>query len=68
MDAVKTLVREQEWRRVESLFESHGIDDHQLEQVLQQAEESGDYAPMTAADWEDVEREGLAILNARKAA
>ena len=33
-----------------------------------EAEDSGDYTEMTAQDWEDIEREGLALLKARRSA
>jgi len=68
VDAVKALVREQERQRIESLLEGNGIDGRRLEQLLQEAEDSGDYTEMTGQDWEDIEREGLAIVNARKSA
>ena len=48
------------------MLDANGIDERRLEQPLQEAEDSGDYTEMTAQDWEDIEREGLAILNARK--
>ena len=66
VDAVKALVREQERQQVDSVLQEDGIDDGRLEQLLQEAEDSGDYTEMTAQDWEDVEREGMAIVNARK--
>ena len=66
VDAVKALVREQERQRIESVLEQSGIDQSRFEQLLQEAEDSGDYTEMTARDWEDIEREGLAIVNARK--
>jgi hypothetical protein len=44
------------------------MDDNRIEQLLQEAEDSGDCTEMTAHDWEDIEREGLALLNARKSA
>lgn len=65
-EAVKALVREQERQQIDLLLEENGIDDGRLEQLLQKAEDSGDYTEMTAQDWEDIEREGLAIVNARK--
>jgi len=68
VDAVKALVREKERERIESVLEANGIDERRLEQLLQEAEDSGDYTEMTTKDWEDIEREGLAILNARKSA
>jgi len=68
VDAVKALVREKERGRIESLLEANGIDERRLEQLLQEGVDSGDYTEMTAQDWEDIEREGLAILNARKSA
>ncbi len=68
VDAVKALVREQERQRLSSLLESNGIDERRLEQLLREAEESGDYTEMTAKDWRDIEHEGLAIVNARKSA
>jgi Arc/MetJ-type ribon-helix-helix transcriptional regulator len=66
VDAVKVLVREQERQRIESLLEANGIDEGRLMQLLQEAEDSGGYTEMTAQDWKDIEREGLAIVNARK--
>ena len=68
VDAVKALVREKERERIESLLEANGIEERRVEQLLQEAEDSGDYSEMTAQDWDDIEREGLAILNARKSA
>src|SRR6266853_1732719 len=66
VDAVKALVREQERRRIESLLEANGIDEGRLKQLLQEAEDSSDFTEMAAQDWKDIEREGLAIVNARK--
>src|SRR5258708_15496291 len=66
VDAVKALVREQERQRIESLLEANGIDEGRLSQFLQEAEDSSDYTAMTAQDWEDIGREGLAIVHARK--
>lgn len=66
VDAVKALVREQERQRIEPLLEANGIDENRLVQLLREAEDSGDYTEMTAQDWDDIEREGLAIVNARK--
>jgi len=66
VDAVKVLVREQERQQIDSLLQENGIDDVRLEQLLQEAEDSGDYTEMTAQDWKDIEREGLAVMNARK--
>ena len=60
--------REQELKRVQALLADSGTDDSQIEQLLQEAEDSGVYTEMTAQDWEDIEREGLALLNARKSA
>jgi Arc/MetJ-type ribon-helix-helix transcriptional regulator len=67
VDAVKALVREQERRQIESLLEQDGVDERRIEQLLKEAEDSGDYTEMTAEDWDDVQREGLAMANARKA-
>lgn len=66
VDALKALVREQERQRIESLLETHCIDEGCLLQLLQEAEDSSDYTEMTAEDWKDIEREGLGIVNARK--
>src|SRR5207249_10199481 len=52
VDAVKALLRNQERKRIESLLEATGIDERRLEQLLQEAEDSGDYTEMTAQDWE----------------
>jgi hypothetical protein len=60
--------REQELKRVHALLASNGLDDSRITQLLQEAEDSGDYTEMTAQDWEDIEREGLALLRARKSA
>jgi Arc/MetJ-type ribon-helix-helix transcriptional regulator len=65
-DALKALVREQERQRIGSLLEENGIDEGRIEQLLQAAEDSGDYEELTAQDWEDIEREGLANVNSRK--
>jgi Arc/MetJ-type ribon-helix-helix transcriptional regulator len=66
VDAVKALVREQERQQIESLLHENGVDDARLEQLLQEAEDSGDQTEMTAQDWEEIRREGLAVVNARK--
>ena len=60
--------REQEIKRVQALLASNGLDDSRIAQLLQEAEDSGDYSEMTAQDWEDIEREGLAFLRAPKSA
>ena len=60
--------REQEIKRVQALLADTGTDDGRIEQLLQEAEDSGDYTEMTAQDWEDIEREGLTLLRARKSA
>jgi hypothetical protein len=60
--------REQEIQRVQALLADNGIDNSRITQLLQEAEDSGDYTEMTAQDWEDIEREGLALLRARKSA
>jgi hypothetical protein len=41
------------------------IDEHRLEALLQEAEDNGGYTEITAQDWEDIERDGLAMLNAQ---
>ena len=66
VDAVNALIRQQERRSIESLLEANGVDEGRLNQLLQEAEDSGGYAEMTAQDWQDIEREGLALVNARK--
>jgi Arc/MetJ-type ribon-helix-helix transcriptional regulator len=66
VDAVRALVREQERQRIESLLEANVMDEGRLKQLLQEAEDGSDYTEMTAQDWKDIEREGLAIVNARK--
>ena|SRR5258708_672399 len=66
VDAVKALVREQERQRIESLLEASGIDEGRLKQFLQEAEDGGDYTEMTAQDWKDIEREGLATVTSRR--
>jgi hypothetical protein len=60
--------RELELKRVQALLASNGLDDNRITQLLQEAEDSGDYTEMTAQDWEDIEREGLALLKARRSA
>lgn len=42
--------------------------DTRLEMLLEEAEQSGEPTEMTAGDWDDIEREGLAILRSRKTA
>ena len=66
VDAVNALVRQQERRSIESLLEANGMDEGRLNQLLQEAEDTGGYTEMTAQDWADIEREGLALVNARK--
>src|ERR1039457_1701855 len=65
-DALKALVREQERQRIGSLLVENGIDEGRIKQLLQAAEDSGDYEDLTAQDWEDIERVGLAFGNSRK--
>ena len=60
--------REQELKRVQAILASNGLDDSRIAHLLQEAEDSSDYTEMTAQDWEDIEREGLALLRARKSA
>jgi hypothetical protein len=60
--------REQEIGRIKALLANSGTDDSRIAQLLQEAEDSGDYTEMTAQDWEDIEREGLKLLTARKSA
>ena len=40
--------------------------DARLEMLLQEAEESGEASEMTADDWADIRREGMALLKTRK--
>ena len=65
-DALRVLIKEQERHRIHSLLEETGIDEARIEQLLQAAEDSGDYEELTAQDWNDIEREGLAIVNSPK--
>jgi hypothetical protein len=58
----------QELKRVQALLANNGLDDRGITELLQEAEDSGDYNEMTAQDWEDIEREGFALLKARKSA
>lgn len=53
---VRALVRAEQKRLAE---------DH-LERLLMEGLESGESAPMTRKDWEDIRREGLPALAARK--
>jgi hypothetical protein len=39
-----------------------GLFDARLEVLLEEAERSGEPTEMTAQDWDDIEREALAIL------
>lgn len=43
-------------------------DDRRIESLLQEAEDSGGHTEMTAQDWENIERDGLAIVNSRRRA
>ena len=45
-----------------------GLFDARLEMLLEEAERSGEATEMTAQDWDDIEREVLAILRSRKTA
>src|SRR5260370_11866790 len=65
-EAVTTLVREQEKRSIERLLVENGLDDNRIEQLLKEAEDSGDYTEMTAQDWKDIELEALALTQQRK--
>ena len=42
--------------------------ERRLESLLQEAEDSGPASEVTAADWAEIEREGLRRLDARKSA
>ena len=42
--------------------------DARLEMLLEEAEQSGEPTEMTAQDWDDIEREALAILRSKKTA
>jgi len=42
--------------------------DARLEMLLRDSEGSGDATEMTSQDWEDIRRDGLAIIKARKPA
>jgi putative addiction module CopG family antidote len=42
--------------------------DTRLEMLLKEGEQSGEPTEMTAADWDDIERKGLAILRSKKTA
>ena len=51
----------------EMLLRRARVDAARLEAVLEEAEDSG-HAPMTALDWDDIERAGLATIESRKRA
>jgi len=42
--------------------------DTRLEMLLQEAEDGGEATEMTQQDWDDIRREGLAIIRSRKPA
>ena len=42
--------------------------DARLEMLLEEAGQMGEPTEMTAQDWDDIEREGLAVLRSRKTA
>jgi putative addiction module CopG family antidote len=42
--------------------------DARLEMLLEEGEQSGEPTEMTAKDWDDIEREALAILRSKKTA
>jgi len=50
LDAVRTLIREQERDRMQSLLDEIGIGDACIAQLLQEAEDSSGYSEMTPAD------------------
>ena len=50
------------------LLQRSSVDEQRLEALLQEAEDTGGYTEMTAQDWEDIERDGLARAHARKRA
>ena len=42
--------------------------DARLEMLIEEGEQSGEPTEMTAQDWDDIEREALAVLRSRKTA
>lgn len=50
------------------LLQQYDQAEHRLEILLGEAEDSGPAAEMTAADWADIEREGLRRIHSRKSA
>lgn len=64
--AIRALAREREREDIESLLESSGIDDAEVARLMKEAEDSGPYSEMTRADWDEIEREGLALLEERR--
>ena len=42
--------------------------DARIEMLLQEAEDSGEATEMTAEDWADIRREGMALLKSRRSA
>jgi hypothetical protein len=42
--------------------------DSRMEMLLQEAEDSGEATEMTAEDWVEIRREGMALLKTRKSA
>lgn len=42
--------------------------DTRIEMLLQEAEDSGEATEMTQQDWDDIRKEGLAIIRSRKPA
>ena len=75
LNAAKELFKEREedravLRRVNAgeALPINGRFDDRLEMLLEEAGQSGEPTEMTAQDWDDIEREGLAILKSRKTA
>ena len=67
-EAVNALIRDRERQQIERTLEEHGMDQRRIEELLKEAEASGEYTEITPQDWADIEREGLALAQARKSA
>jgi len=63
--ALKALAREQTRQRMEALLDESTIGESTLMPLLREAADSGEYSEMTPADWDDIEREGLALLHSQ---
>jgi len=63
-DAIRAWLGDRD--ALDGALQQAGIDESRMHSLLREAEESGDYTEMTAHEWENIAREGLALLRSRR--